>query len=422
VEIKILFVIILILSSSFLSAAETAITTAHRGKIRRLGTNGNKRARLVYGLIQEKELFITTILMLNTIANIFCSSFATEVFLNHYTEHNLAWFALLMSLIILFFAEILPKTIAITNPSKISLMVGYPIHLSVRLLKPLVGIMLKFSNGFLRILRINLEKEKISIGDSIKGIISLHTEDKTTKEYDLNMLNSIVELSETKVREVMVHRTKIFSVDIDLDPREFVQKILSGDYTKIPVWQDNPNNIVGVVYSRDMLRLLQTSGHQINANSIHSIVKKACFIYKEVKLSQQLHHFRMLHKHVAFIIDEFGTLQGMLTLADILDEIVGHIINSDEDRDKGYASYEKIDKKTIIIKANTTVRDLNREMQWNIPDEYATTISGFIIHHLKRFPKKGEVFRFKTYSFVVLSTKDNVIDKVRISIINKTSK
>ncbi|MCU7611373.1 HlyC/CorC family transporter [Anaplasma capra] len=404
--------IFLLLASAFFSAAETALTSVSASSIHRLVLSGDERAKVVDSLNKRKELVISALLVGNTIVNISSSSVATAMFLKFLGPEGIVVSTFTVTLLILLFSEVLPKTYAIQNPEKISLRSARIVACCSFVLSPLCSLVTHIVNYMMKVLGIQEHKEIVSAAEAVRSLIMMHGSKGTMLKQDLDMLSSVLDLAETEISQVMTHRKNLFALNIDEDVSVLIKQILQSSHSRIPMWQKSEESIVGVVHVRDVTDLVREKSSNVTRDDIYSIMTKPWFVPDTTPLSVQLHNFRKKRRHLALVVDEYGTLQGAVTLEDILEEIVGDI--SDEHDVVPESFITAISNSEYCISGEAPIRDVNRELGWNLPEE-ASTLAGLILHEVERIPEEGETFRLYGFSFKILKKNGNIISLVGIS-------
>ena len=409
----VLFVFVLLLFvSAFFSAAETAFTSVSPSSIHRLVLNGDRRARIVDSLNKKKALVISTLLIGNTIANVASSSVATAAFLALLGKEGLVVSTVLVTCLVLLFSEVLPKTYALQNPEKISLHTARIVHYCSLVLSP-VSITVRHIVDFtLKLLGMLGEPEMVSAADAMRNLILLHGSKGTMLQQDLDMLSSVLDLAQTEISQVMTHRKNLFALNIDEEVGVLIKQILRSSHSRIPIWQKREESIIGVVHVRDVTDLVREKGNNVTKKDIYNIMNKPWFVPDTTPLSVQLHNFRNKRRHLALVVDEYGTLQGAVTLEDILEEIVGDI--SDEHDIVRESLITAVDENEYHIGGGAPIRDINRQLRWALPEE-ASTIAGLILHDIERIPEEGEVFHLHGFVFKILEKSGNTISLLSVS-------
>ena len=403
----------LLLVSAFFSASETALTGASRASILRLASQGSSQARIVADLMDRRERMIGALLLGNNIANIGASALATGVFTAWFGDIGVLYATGVMTVLVVIFAEVLPKTIAINAPDRVSLMVAQPIRWIVTLLGPLLVVVEELVRGLTKLLGIKIGHNQpiLSPTERLRGAVDLIHHEGGVEKQDRDMLGGLLDLRELEVSDVMVHRTEMVTINADLPPEELVREVLASEYTRIPLWRDKPENIIGVLHAKDLLRAIRASEGDMSSIDASAIALPPWFVPEMRSVSEQLKAFRRRKTHFALVVDEYGEVEGMVTLEDILEEIVGDI--SDE-HDVVVAGVRQQPDGSVVVDGSVPIRDLNRVMDWHLPDEEATTIAGLVIHEARSIPERGQSFTFHEFRFRVLRRERNRITALKI--------
>ena len=419
-EIIILFIaiIILLVLSAFFSGSETALTASTRSRLTGLRMKGKTKAKVAIELLNKKESLIGAILLGNNLVNILASALATSLLIKLFGNTGVAYAVIIMTALIVIFAEILPKSYAIANAEKLALLVSPILKPLVFVLAPITWVMEKIVFSLLSFVGIKHDKNSrsISVEDEIRGTVNLHHKEGRLFKLDKDMVTGILDLSEIAVEDIMVHRSNIFMVNIDDSPEKIIFQVTDSPHTRIPVWKDNNENIIGLIHAKNLLKMLnQKDGKEISRDDIKSSLIKTWFVPETTSLKDQLQmHLRRKIK-LAMVVDEYGALKGMISLEDIIEEIVGDI-SDEHDIDLSDVIREK--DGSLTVNGTTEIRNINRNYGWDLPDEDANTISGLIINESRSFPKKGQIFQFYGFKFEILDIYKNTISKIRISSLN----
>ena len=413
----------LLLLSAFFSGSETALTAVSRAKLRRMADQGSKAARRVIGLTDDGETLIGAILIGNNVVNILATSLATSLALSIFGDSGVAIATLVMTVLVMIFAEVLPKTYAFANSEKASLLASRPIALLVRLFYPIVIAVQFIVRGALSLFGLKLDKDAHVLSheahDEIRGAIDLHHyESGGVEKSDRDRLVGALDLGDREVSEVMMHRRNIMMLNADSPPQELIEAVLESAYTRIPLWRDEQENIVGVIHAKDLLRavdkLIRRDGGGLEGVDNLDILKIAMepwFVPDTTSLSDQLREFLSKKSHFALVVDEYGALQGLITLEDIIEEIVGEI---EDEHDIQTDGVTRESDGAFLADGTVTIRDLNRYFDWNLPDEEATTIAGLVIHEAQAIPAQGQSFVFHDFRFDIVTRVRNQITQLRI--------
>ena len=414
-------IFILLLLSAFFSGSETALTAASRGKLQTQADKGSRGAARALSITEDNERLIGSVLLGNNLVNILATSLATALFTKLVGESSVALATLVMTVLVLIFAEVLPKTYAITNAEQAAAKVSAPIALLVSIFDPIVSAVRKLVRGILWLfgVRTSADEPILAVREEIAGAISLgHLEGVVQKE-DRDRILGALDLSERTVEEIMLHRSSIEMINFSDEPKEILAQCMSSNHTRLPVYKDEPENIIGVIHAKDLARSMygKISGPDASLESllsldISSVIMKPYFVPDTTALDEQMRQFLRRRTHFALVVDEYGSLEGMITLEDIIEEIVGEI--SDEfDPDSNEAIKPDTDG-VYELDGTMTIRDLNRAMDWNLPDEHANTLAGLVLHEAQMIPAVGQVFRFHGFRFEVAGRDANRITVIRV--------
>jgi Mg2+/Co2+ transporter CorB len=410
---SIIIVFVLLFISAFFSAAETAMTAASKPLMHQLSQTGDPRAVIVTRLHNEQEQLIGAILLGNNVVNILATALTTNVLLDAFGDSGVVYATIVMTVLVLVFGEILPKTYAFRHANQVALTTARPIRMFVRVCRPLVASIQFGIRGIYRIFGVDLKNVGGSTAQELRGAIELHAAaDKETVEQEAAMLHSILDLPDVWVSEVMIHRRNMVSIDAALPVREIVDKVLASPFTRIPLWRNEPDNIVGILHSKALLRAVHEHGENDSNLDIASLASPPWFIPDSTKLLTQLQAFRARKEHFAIVVDEYGSVLGIVTLEDILEEIVGDI--SDE-HDLTVVGVRPHPDGSYTVQGNATLRDLNRQFGWDLPDDQVATIAGLLLHEARRIPEVGQVFTFHDLRFEVLQRRRNQITLLRLT-------
>ena len=404
----------LMLLSAFFSGAETAMTAASKARLLELEKRGERRAAIVRRLIASPERLIGAILLGNNLVNILASALATSLLMGLFGNAGVIYATLVMTALVLVFGEVMPKTYAILNPERYAIFVAPVVKVLVAAFAPVVMAVEYIVKGSLQLLGLDTKKadQVLSARDELRGVIDLgHMEGSMVKR-DRDMLGGILDLGDLELSDVMVHRTKMFMIDAESPPAEIIEKVLESGFTRIPVWQNDPDNIIGILHAKNLLAALHASKGDASKINIEEISSKPWFVPDTTPVSHQLNAFLRNKKHFSIIVDEYGEVMGLVTLEDIIEEIVGEI--SDE-HDLPVSGLRKEAGGAWIIDGATPIRDINRLNDWDLPDDEATTIAGLVIHEAQMIPEPGQVFNFHGFRFEVLRKRRHQILSLRVS-------
>ncbi len=407
-------VVVCLLVSAFFAASETALTGASRASMLRLSKQGNREAGVVSSLFNMRERLIGALLLGNNIANIGASALATGILTAWFGDVGVLYATAVMTVMVVIFAEVLPKTIAINAPDRISLLVARPMKVTVYLLGPFLTVIEVIVLALMKLfgIKVGANQAILSPTERLRGAVDLlHHEGKVEKQ-DRDMFGGLLDLRELQVSDVMVHRTEMTMINADLPPEELVREVLATEYTRIPLWRDKPENIIGVLHAKDLLRAIRAADGDTSNIDVATIALPPWFVPEMRPVSEQLKAFRRRKTHFALVVDEYGEVEGLVTLEDILEEIVGDI--SDE-HDVVVAGVRAQPDGSVVVDGSVPIRDLNRAMDWHLPDEEATTVAGLVIHEARSIPERGQSFTFHGFRFRVLRRERNRITALRIT-------
>ncbi|SFV36989.1 Mg2+ and Co2+ transporter CorB, contains DUF21, CBS pair, and CorC-HlyC domains [Devosia crocina] len=410
-------IVLLLAMSFFFSGSETALTAASRARMHQLARSGDKRAMLVETLTSEKERLIGAILLGNNIVNILASTLAASVLIAVFGEAGIAYATIAMTAAVVIFSEVLPKTLALMRPDGFALGVAPLVRIIVVIFAPVTLAVQAIVNSILRLFGLDASNQTdISGHDEIRGTLDLlHSEGGVVKD-DRDMLGGLLDLRDLVVSDVMVHRTQMTSLDINLPVEEFVNAVLESAYTRIPLYNDNPDDIVGILHSKDMLRAVMAAKGDLTQVNVRDLINKPWYIPESTRVQDQLASFLKGKSHMALVLDEYGDLEGLVTLEDIIEEIVGDISDEhDEPDDVSVSGINAQADGSYIVDASIPIRDINRALDWNLPDDHANTVAGIVINAAKIIPQPGATISAHGFTFLVLERDRQRVAKVKIS-------
>ncbi len=414
-------IVLLLVLSAFFSGSETALTAASRGKLRAQADKGSVGAQKALQITDDNERLIGSVLLGNNLVNILAASLATALFTRLFGESGVALATLLMTFLVLIFAEVLPKTYAIINSEKAAAAVAPIIGVVVMVFAPVVGAVRILVRAILRLFGVSVDPDShiLAVREEIAGALQLgHSEGVVEKE-DRDRILGALDLGERTVEEIMLHRSGIRMIDADDAPDEILQQCMDSPHTRLPVYRNEPENIIGVVHAKDLLRAMyrqiSTGGDGIEALKRFRITDVAVppyFVPETTTLDDQMRQFLRMRTHFGLVVDEYGSLQGLITLEDILEEIVGEITDEfDPDSDIPVSQTEDGE---FVVDGSTTIRDLNRATDWSLPDDEANTVAGLVIHEAQMIPVVGQVFSFHGFRFEVIAREGNRVTGLKI--------
>ena len=403
--IEIIGIFFLLLLSGFFSSSETAITRISDVKIYQWSENKSSRYKRARELMKSREKIIGILLLGNNIVNILASALATSILIGLFGDKGIIYATLIMTALIFIFSEVLPKTYAIREPEKLVLYASPIIKIFTIILSPINFLVQRLVSSILNLA--NKETKNNDWRQNLRGAILLANNKGDVRKRDRIMLESILDLHEVKVSEIMTHRKNIEGININENIDMIIDLSLKSRFTRLPLWKENADNIIGTLHIKDLLRAKNIN----NSIEINKIMQKPQFISENTSLSEQLNNFKKETIQMAFVIDEYGDLQGLITLEDILEEIVGEIF---DEFDKQITGPEILEDKSVIVDGAMTIRDLNKLMDWKLEDEEASTIAGLVIDVAQKLPSINETIKINNFNFTILERQRTRITKINI--------
>jgi Mg2+/Co2+ transporter CorB len=407
-------VVICLLISAFFSASETALTASSRAAMMRLEKQGNRDATIVNRLLATRERLLGAILFANNVTNIAASTLATGLLLALFGHAGVLYATLVMTMLIFVVAEVLPKTAAFNMPDRVALVVAQPVERTVVWFSPILKAVEWLVRLILRGVGMPVGKIQsiLTPREELRGAVDLLHRSGVVEKFDRDMMGGVLDLRELVVSDVMIHRTKIVMLDADEPPGEIVDAVLAAQVSRLPLWRGSPDNIIGVLHAKDLLRALHAAGGDATRIDIVGLAAPTWFVPDTTPLYEQLQAFRHRKTPFALVVDEYGELEGLVTIKDIVEEIVGDIANEHEIAVPGVRA---LPDGSVNVDGAVPVRDLNRAMDWNIPGDEATTIAGVVIHEARSIPEPGQSFTFHGFRFNVLRKTRNRITTLRVT-------
>jgi len=407
-------IFVLLCLSAFFSGSETALTAASRARMHQLEKEGDKRALAVNRLLARREDFIGAILLGNNFVNILASVLATSLFISVFGVGGYAMLAstAVMTVTVLIFSEVMPKTYAISRPDSVALRVARPIGILVRGSSWIIQLIRFIVNGILRLLGQSASATPVSAEQEIRGAIDLHAMDGGVESGDRLRLVGALDLKDLTVEDVMIHRKNIQMLNADMDRRQLVMKALASPHTRLPLYRGEKEEIIGILHAKDLLRAALPMGGDLSKLDLDSILRKPWFVPETTPVKDQLDQFLSKGQHFALVVDEYGELQGMITLEDILEEIVGAIHDEHDVQIQGVRPQAD---GSVNVDGWVPIRDVNRATGWVLPDDEAVTVAGLVIHEAQTIPEPGQTFVFHGYRFNILRRQRNQVTGVNIS-------
>ncbi|MDE1938828.1 MAG: HlyC/CorC family transporter [Alphaproteobacteria bacterium] len=407
-------IVVLMVVSAFFSGSETALTAVSRGKMHQLERDGSQAAASVNRLIANRERMIGALLLGNTFINILMSSLATSVLEDRLGHRVVAVVTVLMTLLILIFAEVFPKTLAIVRTDRFALAVAGPLKYVVGVLAPVVASVQAVVWHMLRLF--NVRKEDVEstalAHDEIRGTVFLRHQEGSVERESRDMISGVLDLRELRVGDVMIHRKSMMTVSADQSAEQIVRALMATHHARVPVWREQPENIIGVLFTKDVVRAVLANNATLRALDIDTLITPPWFVPETMALEELLDAFRERRSHFALVVDEYGVILGLVTREDILDEVFGRI--PDEHGAITQTGIRPQPDGSFYIDGVTTIRDINRALDWNLPDDEATTLAGLVIHEARTIPDVGQRFAFYGYKFEILRRQRNQITALRV--------
>jgi Mg2+/Co2+ transporter CorB len=407
---------ILLVVSAFFAGSETALTAVSRGKMHQLEKDGDRAAANINFLVLDRERLIGALLLGNTFVNILASSLATWLLETNLGPRAVAVATVLMTIVILVFGEVLPKTLAIARTDRFALTVAWPVKQAVAVLGPIVTTVQYIVWKVLGVFGVRQAQEGDEVlpaHEEIRGTVELHHKEGGVEREHRDMIGGILDLRELTVEDMMIHRKNITTVDADLPPEELLDAVMKSGHSRIPLWREQPENIVGVVHIKAIIQAaLKNKGSFVNID-VAGLATPPWFIPDTTTAEEQLEAFRQRRARFALVVDEYGALQGLVTVEDIFDEIFGDI--PDELEAAQRPDVRKQADGSYLVDGKVPVRDLNRELDWNLPVDEATTIAGLVIHEARTIPEVGQRFAFFDFKFEILRRQRNQITALRVT-------
>ncbi len=405
-------IVVLLGVSALFSIAETALLSSSRPRLHALARKGSRRARRVEALRQQQDKVLSGILLGNNLVNIVASAMATGLLIDLFGEAGVAYAAVAMTVLVVVFAEVLPKTYGLNRADRVILALAPFLEVVTRVLSPLSHAIQWLVRGILSMLGAQgSQRNAEAVVEELRGAIEMHAAPDAEAQKERSMLRSILDLADVEVGQIMIHRRDIVSVDAGQRPAAILQQVLDCPHSRVPLWRGQPDNVIGVVLAKALVQALRRNDGNADAINIMEVAARPWFIPESTSLLDQLEAFRRRREHFALVVDEYGALLGIVTLEDILEEIVGDIAERHEFKLPGVRPQPD---GTLIVDGHVTIRDLNREFDWRLPDEAAATIAGLVLHEARRIPDVGQIFNFYGFRFEILRRRRHQIATLRI--------
>ncbi|MFC3068969.1 HlyC/CorC family transporter [Phenylobacterium soli] len=401
--------------SALFSAAETSMTGASRARMHQLEREGDRAARRVNKLLADQETMIGSVLLGNNLINILSSALATQVLTRSIPGAlGVAIATAVMTVLVLVFAEVLPKTLAILRSDDVARFLSWPTIVVVRAFGPVIYAIQWVIRKTLGLFgfKMSMEMDVLAAHEEIRGAVEYHHSEGLVESRDRWMLGGVLDLAQLDVSEVMVHRKSIDMLDAGLAPKALIDAALESQHTRLPLYRENSENIVGVLHVKDLLQAMADAGGDMEKIQIDAILREPWFVPETTSLKDQLAAFLKRKTHFALVVDEYGALQGLVTLEDILEEIVGEI---EDEYDVDVSGVKAGPDGSVSVDGAVTIRELNRAMNWDLPDDEAVTVAGLLIAEAQTIPEVGQTFGVYGHRFTVVARKGNQITRLEIA-------
>ena len=420
IVISIIAIVLLIALSAFFNGSETALTAVSRARMHSLEEDGNSKAALVNKLLSHPEKMIGTVLLGNTLVDVLAAALASWLAVELYGEVGVAYATAAITVLIVIFAAVLPKTYSMAYADRVALVIAPVMRSVIFVLTPFTKTIEFIVRQLLKLTPTTVDDEAniLAAHEEIRGTIDLQAKEGTVAKTDAEMLGGVLDLRDLKVSDIMVHRTKMETINVDEEPERILDEIMKSQYTRVPLWKDEQENIIGVLHTKDLLAELARTGWNPKALDVMKSANQPWFVPNTTSVKVQLAQFLKKKTQMALVVDEYGEVQGLITLEDILEEIVGQIT---DEHDVADIHIRLQADGTVNVDGTVAIRDLNRHMGWDLPDDEATTIAGLVIHEAQTIPEPGQVFTFYGYRFEVLRKTRNKITALRIKPVLSTS-
>jgi putative hemolysin len=407
--LQLTILIVALILCAIASAAETALTSVSRIQLKNLVEKDDKRAIKIDNLLAQPNTFLSTILVVNSVAVIVASSMATVLALRFSETYGELISTVLISLVVLIFCEITPKTAAIQNPLRFARILVSPVRGTAWLLRPIVWSLSAITNALVQLFGGQMKRHGPFVTEEeLRLLVTVGEEEGVLEEAETEMIHSIFEFADTTVREVMIPRIDMVTLESDATVDQAIDVALQGGFSRIPVYEDNIDNILGILYTKDMLKQLR-EGH--NTLPIHDLVRPAYFVPETKKLDDLLREIRQRRIHMVLVVDEYSSVAGLVTIEDLVEEIVGDI---KDEYDREESLFEQVNEYEYIVDAKISIDEFNELMDTDLESEDYETLGGFLYAQLDKIPNVGDTTTFKNLTFTVLTTRGRRITKVRV--------
>jgi len=410
---ELILLLICLIASAFFSGAETAFTAASRAKMANLENEGNERATLINKLRQNSEKVIGSLLFGNNLVNILASALATSILIKMFGDAGIVYATIAITFFVLVFSEVMPKTYSLINPEKVVLKVAPGLLLLTKIFSPITYGVATIVKGVFKTFKIDVESHDGEHEEELRGAIQMFNDNMDVKEEQQKglMLRSILDLAEMQVEEIMVHRKDVKMIDADMPINEIIEEVKSSSFTRMPVFKDKKDNIIGVIHSKLVLQEVLNNGGDVSNMNILKTMIEPWFIPESTTLYDQLEAFRERREHFSIMVDEYGAFMGIVTLEDILEEIVGEI---NDEYDVEISGIRHQTDGSYLVDGDVTIRDINRELDWSLPDDEYSTVAGLVLFESRSIPVVGQTYNFYGYRFEIIKRHRNHLSLIKI--------
>lgn len=401
--------VFLVLASAFFSASETSMMAINRYRLRHLAAKKHPGAQRVSRLLERPDKLIGLILLGNNFVNILASSIGTVIAVELMGEAGIVVAAGLLTVIILVFGEVTPKTVAALYPEKIAFSSSLLINLLLILFYPLVWILNGITNGLLRLLGYTVQEgnNQHLHPEELRTIV--HEAGSIISKRHQQMLLGILDLEKVTVEDIMIPRNEIMGIDLDAPLDVIIEQLSTSQHTRLPLYRDNIDNVIGMLHLRHVVHLMQKE--EFNKMALEEISRENYFVPEGTPLHTQLLNFQRHRRRIGLVVNEYGDIQGLVTLEDILEEIVGEFTSNPDALSPDIHPQED---GSLLVDASITIRELNRVMQWHLPTEGPKTLNGLILEYLETIPEAGISLRLEGYPIEIIQATNNAVKTVRI--------
>jgi Mg2+/Co2+ transporter CorB len=400
--------VLLIFLSAFFSSSETAMMAVNRYRIKSLADNGHRSARLVLRLLESPDRLLGTILFGNNVANIAASTLATVIGLRLYGDAGLAYAPLLLVFVVLIFAEVAPKTLAAINPERIAFPTCWVLAFLQEVFSPFVWLVKIFSNGLLRLFGVKVIAQNNALTTE-ELRVAVHESGGKLDTSHKDMLLRILEMEQVSVEDVMVPRADIEAIDLDDDWDDIVEQLATSHHTRVPVFKGTLDNFLGIVHIRKIFYLSQLG--EFDKESMMNMIREPYFIPENTSITHALTHLQERRRQFGVVVDEYGDIKGLISLEQILEEVVGKFTTIVPGMDEGIRPESE---SSYLVRGNTFIRDINRRLNWDLPTNNAKTMNGLILEYLEDIPHANTCFKMGDYMIEIVQTRDTSVHVARL--------